>query len=191
MSHREENVRSAARSYASRGMSLIELMIVVVILGVLAGVAGISYSRYIKRSRAQEASTMLATIATREHAYRAEFAVYCAAGATSGTPPTALGTTNAWPSSAPGARVSFTTSMPIEWAQLGFRPQGEVRYRYVAIAGQPSATPPGVTGWTTSPNQDLWFIAEAYGDLDRDGTISTYRMFSGSGNSLQVTNEFE
>lgn len=191
MSHREENVRGAARSYASRGMSLIELMIVVVILGVLAGVAGISYSRYIKRSRAQEATTMLATIATREHAYRAEFAVYCAAGATAGSPPTTLGVSSAWPATAPGPRASFTTSMPIEWAQLGFRPMGDVRYRYVVIAGQPSNAPPGVAGWTTSPNQDLWFMADAYGNLDSDGVTSTYRMFSGSGNTLQVTNEFE
>lgn len=191
MSHREENVRGAAQTYAVRGMTLVELMAVVIILGVLASIAGVSYSQYLKRSRAQEASTMLATIATREHAYRAEFAVYCAAGASTGSPPTALGIANAWPTATAGQLTSFTSGMPVEWAQLGFRPTGDVRFRYAVIAGQPSVAPPGVTGWNSSPNQDLWFMADAYGDLDRDSTLSTYRIFSGNGNSLQVTSQYE
>lgn len=191
MRRREKNERGGARRWASRGMTLVELMIVVVILGVLAAVAGVSYSAYVKRGRAQEANTMLATIASREHAYRAEFAVYCSAGGTSGSPPTALGTGNAWPAVSPGRLAPFTTSMPVEWAQLGFRPTGDVRFRYVTLAGQPSTSPPGVAGWTTSPNQDLWFVAEAYGDLDLDNTLSTYRIFSGNGNSIAVTNEYE
>lgn len=191
MSHREHTFRNFARRYANRGMSLVELMIVVVIIGVLAGIAGVSYSSYIKRSRAQEASTMLASIAAREHAYRAEFSVYCAAGSTSGSPPAALGISNAWPAATPGAPASFTSGMPTEWAQLGFRPTGNVRFRYVAIAGQPSTAPPGVTGWASSPNQDLWFVADAYSDLDGDSTLSTYRIFSGNGNALLVTNQYE
>ncbi len=176
---------------ASRGMSLVELMIVVVILGVLAGIAGISYSVYIKRSRAQEATTQLATIASREQAYRSEFSVYCSAGASSGSPPTSLGVSNAWPTTSPGQPTDFSSGAPTEWLQLGYRPIGNVRYRYVALAGQPSTSPPGVSGWSTSSNQDLWYIVEAYGDLDRDSTLATYRIFSGNGNSVQFTNEYE
>lgn len=188
---RTHHLRRSLLRRASRGMSLVELMIVVVILGVLAGVAGVSYSIYIRRSRAQEATTQLATIASREQAYRSEFAVFCSAGASSGAPPTSLGVSNAWPTSSPGTLTDFTSGMPAEWLQLGFRPSGSVRYRYVALAGQPGTNPPGVTGWSTSPNQDLWFIAEAYGDLDSDSTISTFRIFSGNGNALQITNEYE
>jgi hypothetical protein len=81
--------------------------------------------------------------------------------------------------------------MPIEWAQLGFRPTSAVRYRYVVIVGSPSATPPGEAGFATSPNQDIWYLAEAYGNLDGDAIGSTYRLFSGNGNRLTITNETE
>jgi hypothetical protein len=34
-------------------------------------------------------------------------------------------------------------------------------------------------------------VLEAYGNLDGDSTLSTYRIFSGNGNSVQYTNEYE
>lgn len=186
------HVLRTLRRSASRGMTLAELMIVVVIIGVLSAIAGIGYTAYIRRSRTNEARAMLLSIASREDAYRAEFAQYCAAGRTSGTPPTTLGVSNAWPATAPGPLATdFFTSMPVEWAQLGFRPTGPVRYRYVVITGTPTTTPPGESSYTGSPNQDLWYIAEAYGNLDGDTTVSTFRVFSGNGNRLTITNETE
>lgn len=183
-------VRSALPARSSRGMTLIELMIVVVILSILASVAAYSYSAYIRRSRSQEARTMLASIASREAAYRAEFGAYASVGRNS--PTTALGVSNAWPAATPGTRASFVgSSIPAEWAQLGFRPSGDVRYRYVVLAGDPSTVPPGEAGFASAPNRDLWFIAEAYGDLDNDGALSTYRLFSGNGNNLTITSELE
>jgi prepilin-type N-terminal cleavage/methylation domain-containing protein len=187
----------AHRTYDGRrrdelGMTIAELMIVVVIVGILAAIAGISYTSYIRRSRAQEARAMLLTIASREAAYRAEFAQYCSAGRTTGSPPTAVGIANAWPATAASAgAASFTNSMPVEWAQLGFRPTGNVRFRYVVVAGAPPAAPPGETGFSGSPNQDLWYVAEAYGDLDGDNNLSTFHLFSGNGNTLTITNERE
>jgi len=177
---------------ASPGMTLVELMIVVVIMGILAAVAYTGYGVYIRRSRSQEARAMLLTIASREDAYRGEFATYCAAGRTSGSPPSSLGVASAWPASAP-TRVTadFLTGVPAEWNQLGFRPSGGVRYRYVVITGTPATAPPGESGYAGSPNQDIWYIAEAYGDLDGDSTLSTYRVFSGNGNRLTITNETE
>ncbi len=173
-------------------MTLAELMIVVVIIGVLGSLAFVSYSAYIRRSRSQEARTMLLAIGNREDAYRSEFAQYCAAGRTSGSPPTSLGVSSAWPASSPGRlAVDFFTGMPTEWAQLGFRPTSAVRYRYVVIVGSPSTTPPGESGFSASPNQDIWYIAEAYGNLDGDSINSTYRLFSGNGNRLAITNETE
>lgn len=185
--------RRFALRWASAGMTLIELMMVVVIIGVLAGVGAFSYSAYLRRSRSQEARTMLASIAAREDAYRAEFSTYCAAGAM-GTP-NSLGLSNAWPTTAPtSARVPFlTTSMPQEWLQLGFRPTGDVRYRYIVIAGTPPVAPPSPydTGFAAAPNQDLWYVTEAYGNLDGDGVISTFGLYSGNSNTLRIVNETE
>lgn len=177
---------------AQRGMTLTELMIVTVIIGVLGALGFAGYSAYLRRSRAQEARTMLAAIGAREDAYRAEFAQYCAAGRTAGSPPTSLGVANAWPTATPGPTATdFFASMPIEWTQLGFRPTGPVRYRYVVLTGAPTSAPPGEAGFSGSPNQDLWYIAEAYGDLDGDGVLSTFRLFSGNGNTMTITNEVE
>lgn len=179
--------------WARAGMTLIELMMVVVILGILAGVGAFSYSAYLRRSRSQEARTMLASIAAREDAYRSEFSTYCAAGAM-GTP-TALGLSNAWPTAAPtSARVPFLVSgMPQEWLQLGFRPVGDVRYRYVVVVGTPPLAPPAPydAGFSSAPNQDLWYVAEAYGNLDADSVLSTFGIFSGNTNTLRIVNETE
>lgn len=192
MNTRPTPISLRARPSAHPGMTLVELMIVVVILGVLGSLGFMGYSVYIRRSRSSEARTMLAAIASREFAYRAEFAAFCPAGRTAGTPPAALGVSSSWPTSSPGPTgVDFTVSMPTEWTQLGFRPTGLVRYRYVVMTGSPTTTPPGESSFTSSPNQDIWFISEAYGDLDGDGILSTYRLFSGNGNRLTITNETE
>lgn len=183
------------RARSQSGMTLMELMIVVVILGVLAGISMFAYSAYIRRSRASEATTMLASIANREDAYRSEFGRYASASSSSPAPypMTSVGLSTAWPTAAPGpTRVPFvTSSMPVEWNQLGFRPTGDVRYRFVAAAGGATDTPPGESGWATNPNRDLWYVTEAYGDLDGDSRISTFRIFSGNGNTIRMTSELE
>lgn len=185
--------RRLAHRLGSAGMTLIELMMVVVILGILAGVGAFTYSAYLRRSRSQEARTMLASIAAREDAYRAEFSTYCGAGA-SGVP-SALGLSNAWPTVAPtGNRAPFiTTTMPQEWLQLGFRPSSDVRYRYMVLVGAPPTAPPAPygTGFASGPNQDIWYVAEAYGNLDADSVISTFGLFSGNGNTMRIVDETE
>lgn len=177
---------TAARRRA-RGITLVELMVVALIMGILASIGIAAYGSYIRRSRAAEARTMLAQIGTREEAYRSEFSKYCSAGRTAGSPPTALGLANAWPATSPtlGA-ADWNASTPTEWAQLGVRPQGFVYYRYVVVAGQPPATPPSEPSYTSSPNQDAWWVAEAYGDLNRNGIDSTFHLSSIS-NAVIVT----
>lgn len=160
-------------------------MVVTVILGILASVAAVGYGIYIRRSRAGEARTMLALIANREQTYRGDFNTYISAGRS--TAPTSVGVGNSWPTAAPSAGATdWFTGMPAEWAQLGVRPSSNVWFRYVVIAGSPGTTPPGESGYSSSPNQDIWYVAEAYGDLNRNGTNSTFHLFS-QGGGIAIT----
>jgi prepilin-type N-terminal cleavage/methylation domain-containing protein len=152
------------------GFTLIELMISVVIVGVLAAVAIPSFVAYIYRSRTTEATTFLAEIRQRQESYRAEFGQY-ANVTTDGsyTPDTPT-------SGAPRAWVPTTG-----WTQLGARPDGMVRFGYLTIAGVPGQAPsaPGGGGNLGLANPtDFWFVAQAIGDLDGDGTKVLFESYS-------------
>jgi type IV pilus assembly protein PilE len=55
-----------------RGMTLLELMIVVAIVGILAAVAIPAYDGYVTRSRRSDAFTALETVRAAQEMYRAE-----------------------------------------------------------------------------------------------------------------------
>ena len=137
----------------SEGFSLIELMIVVAIIAVLAAIAIPSFLRFQLRSKTSEATTNLGGIRTCEETYRAEEDLYLACAAHPAAIPT--GTPVTW------------AGAPVTWASIGFEPDGNVRYQYsVAI---PAAAP-----FTD-------FTAMAEGDLDADGSTSTYTVATTAG----------
>jgi len=57
------------RAEKSLGMSLVELMIVVVIIGILAAISVVGYRKYVARARLSEATAMLAEFAAKEQLY--------------------------------------------------------------------------------------------------------------------------
>ncbi len=59
-----------------QGVTLIELMIVVAIVGILAAVAIPAYNDYVTRSRRSDAFTALETVRAAQEMYRAEQGVY-------------------------------------------------------------------------------------------------------------------
>lgn len=59
-----------------RGMTLLELMIVVAIVGILAAVAIPAYNNYVTRSRRSDAFTALETVRAAQEMYRAERGEY-------------------------------------------------------------------------------------------------------------------
>jgi type IV pilus assembly protein PilA len=151
------------RRRSRAGFTLIELMIVVGIVGVLAAIAIPAFSGYAQRARASEAFTMLGEIRQRQESYRVEFGRYCAA--------TDWNPANYGSSS---TVVSFDTTDP-NWAQLGARPDGPLRFQYRVLTGVPGA-PSGIPGMNTN---DFWFVAQAQGDLDEDGDEVAFETYSG------------
>jgi type IV pilus assembly protein PilA len=135
------------RSQAEAGFTLVELMIVVGIIGLLAAIAVPNFISYQARSRRSEAYVNLAAIARIQSAYHAEQGEFFEAGA--------------WPNFAAYGGLS---TRKMEWdaaseaafAELGWRPEGQVFYAYDSITEDPSCS------------CTLCFTASAYGDVDDD-----------------------
>lgn len=157
-----------------------ELMTVVVIVGVLSAMAIPTFSDYLYKSRATEASEFLGVIRLREEAYRSEFGAYCPTLAPSATPtaPASLNTSsNLNPDPTTTRKNSTIWTTTTEWRQLGASPSGPIRFGYGVVAGDPSNIPAGF-GFETRP--DFWWLARAVGDLDADGTYVMFETYSGS-----------
>jgi prepilin-type N-terminal cleavage/methylation domain-containing protein len=160
----------AARTKTQKlaGMTLIELMIVVAILGILSALAIPSFSHYRFRAQVAEATTFLGEIRHRQEAYRAEFGQYCAVDGDTPTPSTPAGTPNTSP--------QLWTGVSARWNQLGANPGGAVRFAYGTGAGAPpTATWAGITA-----TNDFWWWARAIGDLDGDGVQMNVESYSAS-----------
>jgi prepilin-type N-terminal cleavage/methylation domain-containing protein len=163
-----------------RGFTLMELMTVVVIVGVLSAMAIPTFSDYLYKSRATEATEFLGVIRLREEAYRAEFGAYCPTLAAAAFP-TALSSldsrTNLNPDPSTTGRNSRFWTSTAQWRQLGATPSGPVRFGYGVVAGDPSNMPAGL-GFQARP--DFWWVARAVGDLDGDGTYVMFEAYSPS-----------
>jgi len=133
------------RKYA--GGTFVKLLIVVAIVAILASIASLSYLKFQSKCTTSEASSNLGAIRTAEESYRAENNTYLACTASP-----ANGGTDATPDAWVDEGGQF--------AQIGFVPYGDVRYRYEVVAG--------VSGITSS------YIATATADLDDDDVDSVY-----------------
>ena len=174
------------------GFTLIELMIVVAIIGILAAIAIPNFLQYQLKSRQSEAKTNLQAIKTSEVSFQAERG--CFLGVTAqGTAAPAAGTKSApftWgQGNAAIAAANFCLAggtFAGEFNDIGFRPTGNVMYRYGADANTvaapglyttatscalyPGATMTAAVGAITANN----FVAVAKTNLDGDAAVSTW-----------------
>lgn len=166
------------------GFTIIELMLVLTITAILAAIAIPSFSGYVYRSRATEATEQLSLTKLSQDSYRSEFGVYAqiypgafsptlnAADALPDKCDNMKGQLVDWPDSSacvPGA----ATPPRCAWRQLGAEPEDrQVRFGFDVTAGT-EADMAAIEGapwnWPTTA-RNHWYVIHACADLNDDGT---------------------
>jgi prepilin-type N-terminal cleavage/methylation domain-containing protein len=170
--------------HGSRGFTLVETMIVVVIVGVLASLATYGVRSYIRHAKTAEARQMILAIKAGEESYREETYQYLSSATT-------ISERTVFPQATcsgdvPGMK-KWSWEQPAgadcaaAFRSLGVTSTAPVQYGYVVVAvtaGQPM--PDGgslLKGWSwgsfataTGPA----YAVVAVGDLDGDGTFSAF-----------------
>jgi type IV pilus assembly protein PilA len=178
----------------SRGFTLIELMIVVVIVGILAALAVVGYRRLVTSSHVSEATNMVQSIRVAQEGYMAETQQYANISLTlSSYYPLAspVGTqVTAWG----GACTNCQTN--VNWSMLPLHVDGPVLFGYATVAGGPTVAPlPAsvtVNGtpltFPTSPTT-AWYMVAANCDLDNHGAPNTTVYTTSWANTVYVDME--
>lgn len=160
-----------------KGVTIIELMVVVVIIGVLAAVAIPAYKRYVKKAHAAEVPLVFAELASKEEAYKAENNRYLPTGA-------------AFPTTIERDNQTVLGALPATWTSLRINvPKTALYCQYQVFAGAPNGatftpaqptTPIGTDSWATTlypavPSR-AWFYMVATCDWEASTGLSTYSM---------------
>ena len=172
------------------GVTLLELMVVVAILGVLATVAVVMFTRHAEKAKASEVATMFGELKLRQQAFYLENDEYLMTGAddtdyfpTATAPGKEPQTYDLATSSAPPAPQDVKFPGPA-WQTLKMNPpKAELYCVYVAIAGvggDATNVGPNATNATFNLNGTLpvpaanWFYLMAECDFNGNGTPARY-----------------
>ncbi len=188
--------RALVQRLSSRGVTLVELLIVVAMVGVMSALAIAGYRRYVDAGYAAEAKAMIQGIRGAEEVYKSEALVYLSpSGNLNDFYPNANPDGTKWNWAQPqDNRFSDPTK---GWKLLHVTTDAPVRYGYALVAGvggavtsAPSlpkgfATPP--TFPTPTPSQP-WYVVVACGDNNKN---SKYGMFMSTSFSSEIYYENE
>ncbi len=160
------------------GFTLIELMIVVAIIGILAAIAIPAFVNYVKRSKTSEAGSNLKALFTGAAAYYEQenwtAGVVTAGGtAAASTHCVVTASTASW---TPGDEkyVANWTTEAVGFNTLNFAPADPLYFAYHVLL------PGSATGCGNSANDTTTYNFVANGDLDGDGTQSTFQLAAGT-----------
>ena len=175
--------------HRSRGFTLIELMVVVVIVGVLATLAVVGYRKLVQSSHTTEATHMVESIRIAQEGYHAEAGGYAdvSSNLTSDLCPV---------HSKGGIKVPWVSTCGggATWAVLPVHPDGPVLFGYATKAGRAGASYPTVpneiSGSLTGNATGDWYMISAKGDSDNNGTYCVVVGYSWT-NQLSVANDGE
>lgn len=159
---------------SSRGFTLIELMITVVIMAVLAMVAVYGVTRYIAQSKTSEATEMINKIKSAEEGYRGDHDAYLdVTGDLATFYPT---------NSAPGqVKVGWGGgAIGTRFEAMGFSVSGPVLFQYACSAGTATEVPDSVGSditignWPAAAIDQPWYAVKAVADLRKGGYKTVY-----------------
>lgn len=156
-----------------RGFSLIELMIVVAILGILAALAIPAFTAYVARSKTSEASSNLNQMFKSSAAYYSgDLAGKAVTSTVTGN--CTIANAGPCPATPSGDKKKFT-------ADAAFRGINFFIADYVYFSYGIDSAATSVCGHTANTNSLYTFYA--HGDLDADGTLSTFELAAGTDTS--------
>lgn len=165
-----------------RGFTLVELMAVVLIVALLGALATYGVRKYLLAAKTAEATQMLGGIATAQEEYKSEMHSYLDVSGEKKL----NGYGKFYPARAPlkrakaawGGATGVDPDVAARWEQLGVKATHPVYYIYGCAAGGvgDEVADPGMSikGFPTGTQGQPWYIAQAVGDLDGDGTVGLW-----------------
>ena len=173
------------RRTSQRGLTMVELMVVVVVVGILATVASVSVKKYIASSKTTEAIHMIGAIKAAQESFKDETFTYL---------PVSTGLESAkdfYPDNKSPGQKKMNFAGPgagqAGWETLGVHEDAPVLFVYACTAGSATEKPtePGsdikVTNWPSAALGKPWYVVKARADLDGDGVNTVFLSSSFAG----------